>query len=148
MKTFKDDYENLYEIATIREDFKAVISIFGDDTHSFEEADRDWIYWLIEFKEGRERGKAIEFAWYDSQGKRYLINRINKFGVANKKEGECPVCSNTIGFAFGTCVECGYNYLSEEFSFIEVRRGQIPNNLFEDLSFTHCKSVKNRYKKR
>lgn len=33
---------------------------------------------------------------------------------------ECPVCKNKIGFAFGTCIQCGYDYIEEKFSRIEV----------------------------
>lgn len=33
---------------------------------------------------------------------------------------ECPICKNKIGFAFGTCIECGYNHIKGEFSFINV----------------------------
>ena len=30
----------------------------------------------------------------------------------------CPHCKNNIGFAFGRCSECGYNYLTDEFEVI------------------------------
>lgn len=33
---------------------------------------------------------------------------------------ECPVCKNKIGFAFGTCIQCGYDHIEEKFSRIEV----------------------------
>ena len=33
---------------------------------------------------------------------------------------ECPICKNTMGFAFGTCIECGYNYNDNTYHFIEV----------------------------
>ena len=33
---------------------------------------------------------------------------------------ECPICKNRIGFNCGTCIECGYNYLSNKFDFIKV----------------------------
>ena len=33
---------------------------------------------------------------------------------------ECPICKNKVGFAFGTCTKCGYNYLEEEYHRIEV----------------------------
>ena len=32
----------------------------------------------------------------------------------------CPVCKNKIGFAFGTCCECGYNYLEGKYKNITV----------------------------
>ena len=33
---------------------------------------------------------------------------------------ECPICKNKVGFAFGTCTKCGYNYLEKEYHRIEV----------------------------
>ena len=33
---------------------------------------------------------------------------------------KCPICDNMIGFAFGTCIDCGYNYIDHTFHFIEV----------------------------
>lgn len=33
---------------------------------------------------------------------------------------ECPICKNKAGFAFGTCIKCGYNYLEKEYHSIEV----------------------------
>lgn len=33
---------------------------------------------------------------------------------------ECPNCKNTQGFAFGTCIKCGFNHISEEFEWIRV----------------------------
>lgn len=36
-----------------------------------------------------------------------------------KFEG-CPHCKNTMGFAFGTCIECGYNDIDSTFHFIKV----------------------------
>ena len=32
----------------------------------------------------------------------------------------CPHCGNTMGFTFGTCIECGWNSLDGSFSRIEV----------------------------
>lgn len=32
----------------------------------------------------------------------------------------CPICKNKVGFAFGTCIQCGYNHIEEKFSRIEV----------------------------
>ena len=32
----------------------------------------------------------------------------------------CPKCKNRVGFAFGTCIQCGYNHLDEEYTRIEV----------------------------
>lgn len=33
---------------------------------------------------------------------------------------ECPICLNRIGFACGTCIECGFNHLDNTFHRIEV----------------------------
>lgn len=33
---------------------------------------------------------------------------------------KCPICDNMIGFAFGTCIDCGYNHIDHTFHFIEV----------------------------
>ncbi len=60
---------------------------------------------------------------------------------------ECPICKNTMGFAFGTCVECGYNYLDKTFHKIEVNTGVLesllPKDVFSALVEEHL-----RYKKR
>ena len=32
----------------------------------------------------------------------------------------CPKCKNKVGFAFGTCIQCGYNHLDGEYTRIEV----------------------------
>lgn len=32
----------------------------------------------------------------------------------------CPHCLNQIGFAFGTCSACGYNYVEHRFRWIKV----------------------------
>lgn len=34
---------------------------------------------------------------------------------------ECPICKNKQGFACGTCIDCGYNHISNTYEFIEVR---------------------------
>jgi anaerobic ribonucleoside-triphosphate reductase len=33
----------------------------------------------------------------------------------------CEKCGNTMGFALGTCVECGWNDLDKSFHFIKVQ---------------------------
>jgi hypothetical protein len=33
---------------------------------------------------------------------------------------ECPACKNKVGFAFGTCIRCGYNHYDEKYDRIEV----------------------------
>lgn len=32
----------------------------------------------------------------------------------------CPMCDNNIGFAFNTCVQCGYNNFLKQFETIKV----------------------------
>jgi hypothetical protein len=32
----------------------------------------------------------------------------------------CPHCQNKMGFVCGMCIDCGYNYLMNEFNFIKV----------------------------
>ena len=32
----------------------------------------------------------------------------------------CPVCQNKKGFACGKCIECGFNYLKDDFDEIKV----------------------------
>lgn len=39
----------------------------------------------------------------------------------------CPHCENTIGFAFGTCSRCGWNYLDHSFHFIRVWLSDVPD---------------------
>lgn len=33
---------------------------------------------------------------------------------------ECPICGNKHGFAFGTCVRCNYNQISNKFKRVIV----------------------------
>lgn len=33
---------------------------------------------------------------------------------------ECPACKNKVGFAFGTCIRCGYNHYDKKYVRIEV----------------------------
>lgn len=33
---------------------------------------------------------------------------------------ECPVCKNRIGFVCGTCIDCGFDQISNEFKWIKV----------------------------
>ena len=40
--------------------------------------------------------------------------------MASNNENGCPHCGNQLGFAFGTCVRCGFNYLEEKFNYIRV----------------------------
>lgn len=46
---------------------------------------------------------------------------------------ECPICKNRIGFNCGTCISCGYNYLSNEFEFIKVHVSDLRRYLPEDI---------------
>lgn len=39
--------------------------------------------------------------------------------LENQTKG-CPACNNCIGFAFGTCVECGFNQYHGEFETIKI----------------------------
>jgi hypothetical protein len=32
----------------------------------------------------------------------------------------CPHCQNTMGFVFGTCIECGFNHLDNRFCWVKV----------------------------
>lgn len=56
---------------------------------------------------------------------------------------ECPICKNKIGFAFGTCVECGYNHLDFTFHKIEVNtevlKALLPEDIFWQLIEEHEK---------
>lgn len=36
----------------------------------------------------------------------------------------CPKCLNRIGFVFGTCGDCGWNYLDDTYHWIVVRAEQ------------------------
>jgi|GEM_PF-1271509 len=58
----------------------------------------------------------------------------------NRKDVECcPVCENTRGFAFGTCVSCGFNYISATFNFIEVNVDHLPKEIKDALVKYHAK---------
>ena len=54
---------------------------------------------------------------------------------------ECPVCKNTLGFACGTCIECGFNYIDKSYHFIEVRtealKRLVSPEIFEYLVTEH-----------
>ena len=39
----------------------------------------------------------------------------------------CLKCKNEMGFAFGTCVDCGWNYLDHSYHFIKIHVSDIPN---------------------
>lgn len=44
----------------------------------------------------------------------------------------CPVCKNKVGFAFGTCIECGYNHLDDSFHFIKVHIDDLPEGEYKE----------------
>lgn len=46
---------------------------------------------------------------------------------------QCPVCKNKVGFNCGTCIDCGYNYLNHEFTFINVSVNDLRNILSPDI---------------
>lgn len=52
----------------------------------------------------------------------------------------CPVCNNTMGFAMGTCVSCGFNYISADFNFIKVHVDHLPKELKNALVKYHAKT--------
>ena len=59
----------------------------------------------------------------------------------------CPICKNTMGFAFGTCIECGYNHDDHTYHFIavstEILEQIVSPNMFDYLVAEH-----ERFKKR
>jgi hypothetical protein len=40
----------------------------------------------------------------------------------------CPHCLNIMGFVCGTCIECGFNHLSNKFDWIKVHVEDLPTN--------------------
>ena len=56
---------------------------------------------------------------------------------------ECPICKNKYGFVCGTCIDCGYNSIDNEFEFIEIRtellRQLVSPEMFELLVADHEK---------
>jgi len=56
----------------------------------------------------------------------------------NKDMESCPVCNNRMGFAFGTCSECGFNYIEGEFRYIKVDTDYLPKELKEFLIKKHA----------
>ena len=57
---------------------------------------------------------------------------------------KCPICDNMIGFAFGTCVNCGYNHIYHEYKYIkvdtEILKAVVPTKVFEFLVAEHEKT--------
>jgi hypothetical protein len=58
---------------------------------------------------------------------------------------ECPICKNNRGFACGTCIECGYNYLDNTYHFIEVRT-ELLERLVSPEIFKYLVSEHNKHK--
>lgn len=54
---------------------------------------------------------------------------------------ECPICKNKICFAYGTCIECGYNYIDNTFRHIRVNtnilKSLLPEEIFNNLVEEH-----------
>ena len=59
---------------------------------------------------------------------------------------KCDKCGNRLGFALGTCVQCGYNYHTHEYDVIKVytkelqRKGMDILDIY-DLIDEHDKST-------
>jgi len=60
------------------------------------------------------------------------------------KDKKCPKCGNTMGFAFGTCVDCGWNHLSNQFKFIQIWTDDLPEEIQDYLIQKHA----NKYERR
>lgn len=46
---------------------------------------------------------------------------------------ECPKCGNKIGFAFGMCVDCGYNHNTQKYDRIKVSTNILKRYLPKEL---------------
>ncbi len=57
----------------------------------------------------------------------------------------CEICGNTIGFAFGTCCNCGWNDIEKVFRWVEVDVKDLPLDIRDYLILKHHKR-KLRYK--
>lgn len=51
----------------------------------------------------------------------------------------CPKCNNIMGFVFGTCIECGWNYLSNQWEYIKVRVDDLPEEIQDYFIQKHAK---------
>ena len=62
---------------------------------------------------------------------------------------ECPICKNKTGFAFGVCVECGYNHLNDSYHTIkvntEILKSLVDEETFWWLVLEHVRSYLDRY---
>lgn len=54
---------------------------------------------------------------------------------------ECPKCGNKIGFSFGMCIDCGYNYNTNKYDRIKVStnilKTYLPTEIYEYLLKQH-----------
>jgi len=57
---------------------------------------------------------------------------------------ECPKCGNTIGFCFGTCVNCGWNHLDNEWTSIQVNPNYLPYEIRQQLINIHAEKYSRR----
>lgn len=62
---------------------------------------------------------------------------------------ECSICKNKRGFVFGTCIECGYNYLDNTYHTIEVNTEAlkcfVPPDVFDYFVKQHENSKRDLY---
>lgn len=57
----------------------------------------------------------------------------------------CPICNNKIGFANGTCIECGFNEISGDYRFIEVETDVLKAYLPRDVYFALIRAHEKKY---
>lgn len=62
---------------------------------------------------------------------------------------ECPICKNKIGFAVGTCIQCGYNHLDHSYRTIEINtdilKSLVDEETFNWLLYEHERNYFDRY---
>lgn len=51
---------------------------------------------------------------------------------------KCPKCSNSIGFVFGMCTSCGWNYISNKWERIKVNPDRFPEEIRSYLIEQHA----------
>lgn len=54
----------------------------------------------------------------------------------------CPHCRNRTGFVFGTCIECGFNYLDQSFHFITAQVCDLPPESAAMLIAIHARRTR------
>lgn len=57
---------------------------------------------------------------------------------------QCEICGNKIGFALGTCIDCGFNYITKEFTWIRVYVEDLSDIDKDSLIAEHIKWVKRK----